>query len=124
MTVYETSDLLNGVISNQLAGQALFITIISAYLVVAYTVGDKLTKYQVSFINITFILFALTGLRGGVALIELIYEYSALKADLLQTGESMDTAGALALWMIAAVRVMLVLGSLVFMWQVRHPKPE
>ena len=123
MTVYETSDLLNGVISNQLAGQALFITIISAYLVVAYTVGDKLTKYQVSFINITFILFSLTGLRGGVALIELIYEYSALKADLLQTGESMDTVGALALWMIAGVRVMLVLGSLIFMWQVRHPKP-
>jgi hypothetical protein len=124
MTAYEASDLLNGVISNQLAGQALFITIISAYVVVAYSVGEKLTKYQVSFINIAFLLFAIAGMRGGVALVELVYEYSALKAELTHGGHSMDTGGAFALWMVVGVRVVLVLGSLIFMWQVRHPKTE
>ena len=54
MTEYEIADLLNGVNSNIVAGQAIFLTVLSAYLVVAYSVGKALTTYQVSFINFVF----------------------------------------------------------------------
>lgn len=46
MTEFEMVELINGTTSNIIANQALFITTLSAYLVVAYSVGQKLTDYQ------------------------------------------------------------------------------
>jgi len=120
MTGYEASDLLNGVISNQLANQAIFITVVSAYLVAAYAVGKRLTKYQVWFVNFTFILFVLIGLAGTAEMTHLFYEYSALRTELTSGGASKEPKHHIALWTVAGVRLVLVSGALIFMWQVRR----
>lgn len=124
MTAYEISDLLNGVMSNQMANQALFITGVSAYLVVAYVVGEKLTKYQVWFINFAFCLFVLVILAGATSLIGLMFQYDSLRAELIPGAEPIEPVVNLALWTVAGVRLVLVSGALIFMWQVRHPKTE
>ena len=124
MTAYEASDLLNGVISNQLAGQALFITLISGYVAVAYVVGAKLTKYQVSFVNFAFVLFILVGLFGSAQLIDMVYEYSAMRANAIPGKGEFQSIDNLALWMTTGVRLVMVAGALLFMWQVRHPKTQ
>jgi len=123
MTAYEVSDLLNGVMSNQLASAAFFITVVSAYLVAAYTVGEKLTKFQVWFINFTFCLIVVTNLTGSASFMGLIYQYDSIRAELISGVERIapDTIN-LALWLVVGVRLVLVAGGLIFMWQVRHPK--
>jgi len=47
MSEYEIWDLINGIMSNMFAEQTLFVTMISAYLLVAYSVGKSLTTYQI-----------------------------------------------------------------------------
>ncbi len=64
MNEYQIVDVLNNVTSNMLAAQALFISIVSAYLVVAYSVGRDLTFYQVSFVNVGFILFSVISFQS------------------------------------------------------------
>ena len=76
MTEYELGDLINGVSGNLIAGQALFLTILSAYLAVAYTVGNTLSRYQVSFINSVFVLFGLVGLQSQLSLFGMTFYYS------------------------------------------------
>ena len=124
MTAYEASDLINGVIGNVLTGQALFISTISAYLVVAYTVGARLTMYQVWFINFTFILFSLVGLQGLTAQLLTIFDYEVIRLEQLGRAAHFEQTGEASVWLAVAVRVLITAGSLIFMWQVRHPKTE
>ena len=122
MDLYEIGDLINSSSSNIIAGQAVFISIISGYLIVAYTVGKKLTKYQVSFINLVFVISNITGFIGLMAQSNLVWEYAELRAS-LNGGQEFNSAISES-WRIlfSGVRILLVVGALVFMWQVRHPK--
>lgn len=121
MTLYEVGDLINSTSSNVIAAQAIFYTTITAYLVVAYSVGKSLTTYQVAFINLAFLIAMTTGVMGVFANASLIAEYNSIRQGLIEqrVPEVFDRA-----WVItsAAVRVVMILGALVFMWQVRHPK--
>mgnify|MGYP001817353312 CR=1 FL=1 len=123
MTLYEVGDLINSTSSNIIAAQAIFFTTITAYLVVAYSVGKSLTTYQVAFINVAFLIGMATGVMGVVANASLIAEYNSIRQGLVgqRVPEVLDTA-----WVITftAVRAVLIFGALVFMWQVRHPRTE
>ena len=55
MTEYELFDLINGISSNIVQGQSVYLTTITAYLVVAYSVGAKLTRFQVFFVSFVYI---------------------------------------------------------------------
>jgi hypothetical protein len=124
MTEYEIADLLNGVNSNITAGQAVFLSVLSAYLVVAYSVGKNLTTYQVSFINFVFILMMFVGFNAQAELLETAYAYG-YQLDFLRPGaEAMDTTAEAVKIVFMVMRAVLVVGALVFMWQVRHPKTE
>jgi hypothetical protein len=120
MTAYEASDLLNGAVGNLIAGQALFITIVSAYLVVAYTVGKKLTKYQVWFINFTFILLAFLGIQGTSNVLLLAFEYGSLRPE--PGGTFQAEMAEIGKWITISVRGLITAGALIFMWQVKHTK--
>ena len=125
MTLYEVGDLINSTNSNIIAAQAIFFTIITAYLIVAYSVGRSLSTYQVAFINLAFLFATATGIMGLVANIAFIGEYGAIRQSLIDRSEIIPEAldGA---WIITfiGVRAMLILGALTFMWTVRHSKTE
>jgi hypothetical protein len=124
MTEYEIADLLNGVNSNITAGQAVFLSVLSAYLVVAYSVGKNLTTYQVSFINFVFILMMFVGFNAQAELLETAYAYGYQLDSLRPGAEAMDTTAEAVKIVFMVMRAVLVVGALVFMWQVRHPKTE
>ena len=48
--------------SNYLTALSIYITTISAYLVVAYTAGKGMTRSQVLIVSVIFVIFALSGM--------------------------------------------------------------
>jgi len=121
MTEYEIIDVINNTTSNMLAAQALFITVVSAYVLVAYSVGKDLTPYQVSFVNIGFLLFVLISIQSALGLTGQI----SLHVEKLNEFREVEAASiALTTAFLVGVRAILILGALIFMWQVRHPKTK
>ena len=62
MTEYELSDLLLSNSSLMYMDGAAFMTLISAYILIVHLVGRTLTKFQLIFINFTFIGLALSSI--------------------------------------------------------------
>lgn len=124
MTEYEIADLISSVSSNMIAGQALFLTFLSGYLVVAYSVGRSLTTYQVSFINLVFILFGAISLISQTSQFGMVFRYSDMLAQMGPVDSSTKNTREFARALVISVRVVLIVGALIFMWQVRHPKTE
>jgi nitric oxide reductase large subunit len=93
--------------------------------VVAYSVGKNLTRYQVTFISIIFILLTLLGTSGQLRNLSVLTEW-AEQAVALKSGEAAVSSAqvAISMWLFMGARVALILGALVFMWQARHPKSE
>ena len=123
MTEYEIVDVINNTTSNMLAAQALFITVISAYVVVAYSVGKDLTSYQVSFVNFGFLLFVLISIQSALGLTGMI-SFHVEKLNEYREVEVKAASLALTTAFLVGVRAILIIGALIFMWQVRHPKTE
>lgn len=122
MTEYELLDALNGLISNVYAAQAIFITTVSAYIVMAYVAGSKLSAFQVGYISLIFVVFTVT---TTLPFTDMQLELAAYAAKLDEvrghTIGGQNDPGPLA-WTIAVVRGLMVTGALVFMWSIRHPK--
>jgi hypothetical protein len=100
---------------------ALYISIVSGYLFVAYTVGAKLTRYQITLVNALFVFFTAA------------FTYSATTAFMIMrfiTGELRELKGGLEIInegaeniFVSVVTIALiagVLGSLTFMRNIRR----
>ena len=122
MTEYEVTDLLTNMINGGTPVLAVFITIVSGYLIVAWLVGQKLTGAQVTLINMVFIVFAPMMIFAWVARFR-----AALRLQEKLRSINSETYGVLSGELIAAVAVtllILVVGCVKFMWDVRHPKTQ
>ena len=122
MTEYELYDLINGMTSNVIQGQAVYLTTLSAYLIVAYSVGSKLTSYQVSFVNCVYAFFCVIGIYAQLHNFESLYSWGAQIMEI--QGKTSTLAGEASRWVFVPIRTLMFLGSLIFMWQVRRPKTE
>ncbi len=103
---------------------ALLITIISGYLVVAYIAGAKMTRPQVTLINVLYVTMSafLIWACREMALRAAIFEDTAYG---MATGpvSELYARGDVAVAIISAFSLAL-LASFKFMWDVRHPKAE
>ena len=125
MTLYEVGELINGGNANLMSSQATFLSIVTAYLVVAYTVGEKLTRFQVVFVNTVFVLSMLNGIFGAQALMAILNEYLQEKQVILGNEDGLSDARTLFTSTIfIGIRAILLVGSLMFMWSVRHPRDD
>ena len=128
MNEYELVDAITGLESNLIQGQAVTITILSAYMVVAYTVGAKLTTFQCTFVSIMFIMYGLLGAVGQNSILNDVYHYGAqlseLRSSQILPGESDGSVAEATRWLFMAARLFLFAGSLYFMWSIRHTKTE
>ena len=80
MTPYEYADLAQSAFGNATSAFAVNLSVLSAYLIVAFTAGDKLTRSQLAILNVLFvvscgfIVFAMVGFAAsGVRLATLAY---------------------------------------------------
>jgi len=121
MTAYEYTDL--AYTGFGLAGEAvsLSIAILSGYLVVAYTVGSKLTRWQVSALNMAYSIWCLYLLASGATNFIRSRNLLALAAEL---DAQLPTPLVYMVHSFVFIGLMIWLTSLWFMWSVRDPKTE
>ncbi len=120
MTEYELIDAINGLASNLATSQSLFISALFGYLILAYAIGDKLTTFQVVFVSVVFAFVSATGTSAFLTMSTSIAELSVRHADATGSEAVFSDYGA----MLGIPRAVMVVGALVFMRQVRHPKTE
>ena len=124
MTEYEILDLAMGHVNAAVDDLNRALALGSAYLLCAYKIGKELTRFQVSIINIGFVVFVGQAMHGAYiehAASTIYYGMVDTDAwaytDIAQFSSSVNliySTGALG----------AVFACLAFMWSVRHPKVE
>jgi hypothetical protein len=103
-------------------GLSFYMTVTTAYLIAVYLVGAKLTRFQMTVISTLYVImtgvstYALDSwLKRGV--------YYMAKARALDADSPIYANAAVAVIMTATL-VAGIFACLLFMWSIRHPKPE
>lgn len=114
MTEYEIADIAASVLSNFLTSLTVFLSVVSAYVISAFAVGERLSKVQLSIVNSCFLIAA--GILG--------YFVVALFRRFYALAQSIDIARGLIgnvdfTWPLCLLLIAIVIGSLFFMWNVR-----
>jgi hypothetical protein len=120
LTEYEMADLAMSAQASATPTTALFVTIMSGYLIIAWLVGGKLTRAQVIFINVFFVFFQLALAAAWSARWVTSYEYLAALNAVDPT--FYELSNPVLLIVFPLMMVASVPGCLKFMWDVRHPK--
>ena len=92
---------------------ALFLTVFSGYMVVAYTVGAKLKASQLIFINFLFVVFTVIFAFGGYMFITSALDFSD------EYGGGANPFGRVVTPLILIVQLLGVVGALLFMNDIR-----
>jgi hypothetical protein len=122
MSEYELADLAASVSADSLVFLPLMLSIISGYLVVAWLVGDRLSRSQVILVNS---LFAGAILLPGLAWSNRIRVAIAYQDELIAMNPA--RLEIIEPWLIpsaATTATVITLACFKFMWDVRHPKTE
>lgn len=122
MTEAELVSAAQALWANVIALMAILLSVVSAYLIVAYLAGSKLTQSQAIIVNTLFVLVSVFLVWGMFTLAERALEHATLAIDMStqrELGPTPNVARA-----IVAMFGVCSLASLKFMWDVRHPKRE
>ena len=121
MTEYEVFDLIDGVFGNMWAVSQFGFGLISAYCLLAYYIGAKLSFFQVAFVNICFFVMNmvtnLSMLNGFRRLNFLSDSLSGMATEAIPIIKLPATA-------VLAFYALLLNGCYALMWSIRHPKAE
>jgi len=101
---------------------SLYLTATSAYLIVAFMVGDKLTNLQTIIISTLFIFMAAMATYGMYAWLSRAFFFID-EARALDKALPIYSRSGLAI-ALAIVLAGGIIASLKFMWDVRHDKTE
>jgi hypothetical protein len=121
MTHYEALDLAQSTFSNSLAAYAIFLSIVSGYLITAYLVGSELSRIQVRLLTLLFLIVAAILIWSMSA-----YAYWGDAFSTVARGENRErtfmTAQSWLPAFLAVINSLTVIGCIFFMWNVRHTK--
>ena len=98
---------------------ALYLTLISGFLAVAYLVGGKLTGWQIAITTVGFALSASFFTYAAFGYFSRAVFLIGKTSAEYQSGVMASETGVLA---VISIFVLGILASLKFMWDVRHPK--
>ncbi len=116
MTFFELAELLRE--NSGMNAITLYLTVVTTYLVAAYLVGEKLTRFQTFLTTSLFIIFALVFTFGSVAFFRATTEIAARFGNEVE----MLTFPIQFAWVIGFAEIFAILGSLKFMFDVRSKK--
>lgn len=119
MTEYEIADIAASVLGNFLTSLTVFLSIVSAYVISAFAVGERLSRVQLTIVNSCFLFAA--GILGFFV-VALFRRFHALV-------QSIDVARGVIgdidfTWALCVLLLVIVIGSLIFMWSVRTEGTE
>ena len=119
MTPYEYGDLAQSAFGNANSTFALMLSVVSAYLIVAYTVGDKLTRMQLIVLNLLFVFTALF-----IAFLVTSFATTGVRLAMLANPEltraDFFTAKPWTVAAVAAINILGVCSALFFMFDKRR----
>jgi len=119
MSEYEVAELTAAVLSNFLTALTVFLSIVSAYVISAFSAGERLTKIQLSIINLCFLMAV--GILGFLV-ISLYRRFFALAQSI---GVERGTIAIIDFSIpLCALLLVMVGGCFVFMWNVRRDDKE
>lgn len=122
MTEYELLDLMFSAVNGATSVLAIIFTVISGYLIVAWLIGEKLTRAQVTVVNLLFLCTAPMMVWAWLGRFLAALEFQNRLLEL-----NPQTAERVSMYLIIGFPIILsflILGSLKFMWDVRHPKTK
>lgn len=115
MTEYETAMITAQVMGNFLTAITVFLSIVSAYVFAAFTAGGRLSKIQLRIVNSCFLV---SEVILGYLVVALFRRFFALAQSIyIERGY---IANVDFTWPLCGLLVAIVLGSLMFMWNVRN----
>ena len=122
MTEHQYADLIAAYSSNAGAFFAMYITILSGYLIAAFMTGSKLNLLQIAILNIGFVvtILVLTWGTYGAGMTQVYYTNLLLELDA-------NAPQANRPWVMKTLLSLMIGGAvaaLFFMWNVRHGKTE
>ena len=120
------SQSATAVLDVQASHIAIYLTILFAYMSVAYVAGKELTRFQLATVTFVFIaaagreihLIALFGLAARLKAAQLAEVYEDSPASALWFGADNSIFWPIAIWSMG------ILASLIFMWSIRNSKAE
>ena len=124
MTEYELIDLAMTWIERQESASLTYFTVISAYMVTAYTVGQNLKSRQAFVVSVLFVAFAVGPTLAMLSQLGSLLEVAHLRMSLYPDSALQANVTAIKgayLWVFIQSAGILV--ALNFMWDIRHPKP-
>jgi hypothetical protein len=118
MTQAELWQLMMLTVSNSITAFGVLFTIISGYLVTAYFVGNRLSRYQAAVVSIVFVLGAVLGAVMVLAMTRRAYYF--VNQLQLQFGVRTFTPSTFVVYATGLLLVLLITASLFFMYQIRR----
>ena len=124
MSEYELYEVVIGFTGNLEQSMAVLISLLSAYLVLAYAVGHKLTKFQVLFISACFTVAYIGVLQAQVFYLDETLQLAGRLEAIREQTSIAEGTGEVSMVIFIAIRTLFLLGALYFMWNVRHTNTE
>jgi hypothetical protein len=103
MTAYELNDLMMSWYAMMGQDANMYLALVSGYLIVAYSIGAKLSSVQAMIINVFFA--------------QMLIDMEAYSFQ--SPNQSLAIAS-----LFAAIQIGGIIAALYFMWTIRHPKSE
>ena len=122
MTESELLELGAAFWSNAIALTAIFITVLSGYIICAYVAGKSLTRSQITIVNTLYL-----GVSALLLLSMLITGQTAIEMEKIAfeiTVQRKHPPGEFFPYMFIAFWSFCVFLSVKFMWDIRHAKSE
>ena len=124
MSEYELYEIVVGFTGNLEQSMAVLISLLSAYLVLAYAIGAKLTRFQVLYISICFTVAYIGVLQAQIFYLDETLQLAERLEAIRKQSSIAEGTGELSIAMFITIRILFLLGAIYFMWNVRHTKTE
>jgi hypothetical protein len=125
MTEYEYMDLFLTLVERSENAGLAFLTVVSGYLIVAYLIGDKLTKKQVTLVSALFFCYATAQVLAQISQINAILMLDHVMYENFPDSPIQNDSSAAKMGYIwPLLEFLAILASLNFMWSVRNPTSE
>ncbi len=111
--------------SNGLTAMAILLTMVSGYMGIAFLVGERLSTVQVGLANFVYILASTSVLLsnyGSVMDSATARTEAALLIQQLKPIVDTSASPEVMALTVAGINALFIVISLIFMWQVRHPR--
>ena len=115
MNIVELEQIVRGNITGGMEAVALYLTIVSGYLIATYTAGKDLPKFLCFLITSLFLVFSLLTMNGSYQFYEGAHSFSRIFGPELQY----PIVPLWYAWAIVIIELAGTIGCLVYMHQVR-----